>query len=94
MAARPESLAHSVGRKRLTSLPVGIRGPKTVRSVTLHDFASSPAEAFRIAVERPVEPSQPLPQDIGAILFDRVPGFILRVTPWQHGNAVASVAPA
>ncbi len=36
-------------------------------------------EALRIEIELVVEPALPLPQDVGPVLLDRVPGLFLRV---------------
>ena len=38
-------------------------------------------EAFRLQIELVVEPVLALPQDVGAVLLDRVPGLFLRVIP-------------
>ena len=40
-------------------------------------------EAFRLQIELTVEPALPLPQDVGAVLLDRVPGLFFRVMPWR-----------
>jgi transposase len=38
-------------------------------------------EAFGFEVDLAVEPMLPLPQDVGTVLLDRVPGLFLRVIP-------------
>ncbi|GEO01975.1 hypothetical protein FHS92_003593 [Sphingobium subterraneum] len=38
-------------------------------------------EAFGFEVDLSVEPALALPQDVGTILLDRVPGLFLRVIP-------------
>lgn len=38
-------------------------------------------EAFGFEVDLTVEPVPALPQDVGAVLLDRVPGLFLRVIP-------------
>jgi hypothetical protein len=38
-------------------------------------------EAFGFEVDLSIEPALALPQDIGTILLDRVPGLFLRVIP-------------
>lgn len=38
-------------------------------------------EAFGFRIELIVEPALALPQDVGAVLLDRVPGLFLRVIP-------------
>jgi hypothetical protein len=38
-------------------------------------------QTLRIEVELVVEPAPPLPQDVGPVLLDRVPGLFLRVIP-------------
>ena len=38
-------------------------------------------QTLRIEIELSVEPALALPQDVGTILLDRVPGLFLRVIP-------------
>jgi hypothetical protein len=38
-------------------------------------------EAFGFQIDLAVEPCVALPQDVGAVLLDRVPGLFLRVIP-------------
>jgi hypothetical protein len=43
-------------------------------------------QALRIKIELAVEPALPLPQDVGTVLLDRVPGLFLRVIRWRSKN--------
>ena len=38
-------------------------------------------QALGVEIELAVEPALPLPQDVGPVLLDRVPGLFLRVIP-------------
>jgi len=43
-------------------------------------------ETLRLQIKLPIEPVVPLPQDVGAILLDRVPRLFLRVIPRRSKN--------